>query len=205
MPGGNRRRQRGLIVHHGALAADETVTRAGMLITSPARTAYDLARRRSRVDGVIAIDAVCRYGKIDPTDILRIAQRYPGARGCARLPGLVALADRRAQSPMETRVRLALHDGGLPPPALQHPAGPYLLDLSYPDALLAIEYNGGHHRTAEQALHDLDREAYLVAHGWRVVRIPARDVLGRPDAVADRVRYELAARGAVTTAPGPRR
>lgn len=194
VPGGNRRAQPGLVVHRGALAADETMLRAGMLVTTPARTGYDLARRVPRIEAVAAIDALTHHGKIDPACVLEIAARYPGARGYRRLAGLVALADRRAQSPMETRLRLALHDGGLPPPVLQHPVGPYFLDLSYPDLLLAIEYNGGHHRTAEQALYDLDREAYVVARGWHVVRLPARDVLGRPDVVADRIRYERAAR-----------
>ncbi|MBW0102815.1 DUF559 domain-containing protein [Pseudonocardia sp. KRD291] len=194
VPGGNRRAQSGLIVHRGALAEDEPVFRAGMLVTSPARTACDLARRLPRIDAVAAIDALAFHGEFDPARVLEIAARHPGARGSRRLGALVALADRRSQSPMETRLRLALHDGGLPPPTLQHPVGPYFLDLCYPDLLLAIEYNGGHHRTAEQALYDLDREAYVVRNGWHVVRLPARDVLGRPDVVADRVRYERAIR-----------
>ncbi|WP_165438241.1 DUF559 domain-containing protein [Pseudonocardia sediminis] len=194
VPGGNRRSQAGLVVHRGALAEDETVYRAGMLVTSPARAAYDLARRSPRIEAVAAIDALSFHGDIDPMRVLEIAARYPGARGIRGLADLVALADRRAQSPMETRLRLALHDGGLPAPTLQHPVGPYFLDLCYPDLLLAIEYNGGHHREADQALYDLDREAYVVRHGWHVVRLPARDVLGRPDVVADRVRYERAVR-----------
>lgn len=194
VPGGHRRMQSGLVVHRGALAADETVFRAGMLVTTPARTAHDLGRRLPRIEAVAAIDALTFHGGIEPSGVLEIAARHPGARGCRRLAERVALADRRAQSPMETRLRLALHDGGLPPPTLQHPVGPYFLDLCYPDLLLAIEYNGGHHRTAEQALHDLDREAYVVRHGWHVLRLPARDVLGRPDVVADRVRRERAVR-----------
>lgn len=194
VPGGNRRPQSGLVVHRGVVAADETLFRRGMSVTTPARAAYDLARRLPRVEAVAAIDALAFHGMIEPARVLEIAARYPGARGCRRLADLVALADRRAQSPMETRLRLALHDGGLPAPTLQHPVGPYFLDLCYPDLLLAIEYNGGHHRTAEQALHDLDREAYVVRHGWHVLRLPAREVLGRPDVVADRVRHERAAR-----------
>ncbi|MET0189931.1 MAG: DUF559 domain-containing protein [Pseudonocardia sediminis] len=200
VPGGNRRAQAGLVVHRGVLAEDETMFRAGMLVTSPARAAYDLGRRLPRIEAVAAIDALCFHSRIDPVRVLDIAARHPGARGARRLADLVALADRRSQSPMETRLRLALHDGGLPAPTLQHPVGLYFLDLCYPDLLLAIEYNGGHHRTADQALHDLDREAYVVRHGWHVVRLPARDVLGRPDVVADRVRYErtVRARSSVT-------
>jgi hypothetical protein len=53
---------------------------------------------------------------------------------------VLALVDRRAESPMESRVRMALYLGGLPPPAVQHPVVArgtrYHLDLAYPDAFL---------------------------------------------------------------------
>jgi hypothetical protein len=39
---------------------------------------------------------------------------------------------------METRIRLAVVGDGLPVPVLQHPVGPYLLDLAYPSILLAL-------------------------------------------------------------------
>ena len=48
---------------------------------------------------------------------------------------------------METRIRIAIVDGGLPCPELQHPVGRYRLDLAYPHAKLGIEFDGAHHRT----------------------------------------------------------
>lgn len=38
---------------------------------------------------------------------------------------------------------------------------------------------------------DLDREAHLGRLGWYVLRFPARDLLLRPERVADRVRERL--------------
>jgi very-short-patch-repair endonuclease len=103
----------------------------------------------------------------------------------------VALADRRSDSPMETRIRLALRFGGLPLPELQHPVGPYALDLAYPAVRIAVEYNGRDHLDPDRALRDLDREAYLTAAGWTVLRFGAYLVLRRPDRVAARVRARL--------------
>ena len=74
---------------------------------------------------------------------------------------VVRLVNPMADSPMETRIRFALVQAGLPCPVLQHPVGPYLLDLAYPDLKLAIEYDGREHLIPERALHDLHRQAYL--------------------------------------------
>ena len=92
---------------------------------------------------------------------------------------------------METRIRLALVLAGLPAPVLQHPVGPYRLDLAYPDRMLGIEYDGREHLTPGRALRDLTRERYLGRSGWDVVRFPAREVLSAPDAIAARVRLAL--------------
>jgi very-short-patch-repair endonuclease len=51
---------------------------------------------------------------------------------------------------METRIRLVIVFAGLPVPVLQHPVGPYLLDMAYPAIRLAVEYDGQTHRTQER-------------------------------------------------------
>lgn len=206
---GSRRGQPRLLVHRGGVLPGEIVTgvripdpvRKGrfltgrtVTVTSALRTAFDLARREERIEAVIALDALARVGGFRPADVLDLAARHPGVRGVTRLPDLVALANPLAESAMETRVRLALHDGGLPPPVLQHPVGRFRIDLAYPELLLGIEYDGAHHRTAEQARDDLERQAFLAARGWRILRPVARDVFRAPAVLADRVRAELVER-----------
>jgi hypothetical protein len=66
---------------------------------------------------------------------------------------------------METRIRLVIVFAGLPVPVLQHPVGPYLLDMAYPAIRLAVEYDGQTHRTQKRALRDLTRQAYLSGKG----------------------------------------
>lgn len=191
LPRGRMRPRPELLVHQGVLCTDEIAVVDGVWVTSPVRTAYDLARRDPYVEAVVALDALSHRHGFAPAQILEAARRHLGARGSAQLDEVVRLASPLAESPMETRIRLAIVLGGLPPPVLQHPVGPYRLDLAYPGIRLAMEYDGAEHRTQERAHRDLDRQAYLSDAGWRVLRFRDRDVLRRPWTVGARVRAEL--------------
>ncbi len=189
VPFGRTRSREGLVVRTDLLATDEVTAVAGVPVTTPWRTAYDLARRLPPVEAVVAVDALARAFAFPPSALLTVGE--PGARGSRRLPGVVHRADARAESPMETRIRLAIADAGLPVPVLQHPVGPYRLDLAYPAVRLGIEYDGRAHLTPARARRDLDRQAYLTARGWTVLRFPASDVLRGPRTVAAQVRGAL--------------
>jgi hypothetical protein len=87
-----------------------------------------------------------------------------GARGCRRLASVVALSDPRAESPMETRLRVGLVGAGLAVPEVQYPIvdehGFTLarVDLAYPAARLAVEYDGALHFDRRRAELDRRRE-----------------------------------------------
>ncbi|MCH6167841.1 DUF559 domain-containing protein [Pseudonocardia alaniniphila] len=183
----------GLRVRRDRLAFDEiTVLPDGIVVTTPLRTAYDLARRSPLVDAVVAVDALANVHGFAPADLVPFGSRHLGARGSTQLPTVVAMADPRAESPMETRIRFAIRAAGLPAPVLQHPVGPYRLDMAYPTIRLAVEYDGRDHLTPERALRDLDRQAYLTRCGWDVLRFRAVEVMLRPWSVAATVRRALA-------------
>lgn len=190
-PGCRQRSVAGLLVRRDRLRRDEVRRWRGLPVTTPGRTAYDLARRLPLVEGVVAVDALARVHEFDPRVVLAFAREHLGARGTARLEEVVGLADPLADSPMETRIRLALITGGLPRPVLQHPVGPYLLDLAYPAVDLAVEYDGREHLTQDRAARDLDRQARLTAAGWRVLRFRAATVLGNPAAIPRAVHRHL--------------
>nr|WP_295466770.1 DUF559 domain-containing protein [Mesorhizobium sp.] len=52
-----------------------------------------------------------------------------------------------------------------------------MLDFYHAEGKLAVEVDGAHHDVPEQMNHDLRRDGWLAAHGVRVIRIAARDVL----------------------------
>lgn len=169
-----------------------------MRLTTPACTAAHLARwAPTLTEAVVAVDALSyRYG-LDPATAVK---GPPGARQVGRLPDVIRLAEPVSESPMETRIRLAVVFAGLPLPVSQHPvvvAGrSFRLDLAYPEMMLAIEYNGREHLTPERADADLVREQLIVEAGWPVVRFRAGVVLGSPSTVAAVVAAERRARGA---------
>ena len=102
---------------------------------------------------------------------------------------MLETVDAGAQSPQETYLRLDLIDAGFPRPTTQIPvARPcgrwYYLDMGWPDIMVAVEYDGEHHRTSRSAYFtDVERQDYLISTGWIVVRVLAdhhrADVIAR--------------------------
>ena len=143
-----------------------------------------------------AVDALVHHRSIDPGDVVVLRHRRLGARNAAAVAEVLGLVDGRAESPMESRARLALVLSDLPPPAVQHPVivggRRYYLDLAYPQARLAIEYDGEDHRTRQRARRDLEREAALTSAGWHVLRFDAWVVLFHPERIVAAVRAKPA-------------
>jgi very-short-patch-repair endonuclease len=184
-------------VHRDRLDPDEVRWVGTTAVTTAARTAFDLARwAPSLTERVVAVDTLGFCRNVTVEEIVTLRHRHLGARGNGELADVLRLSDGRAESPMESRMRMALVLGGLPP-AVQHPvvvAGcRYRLDLAYPEYRLGVEYDGADHRTQRRARLDLIREAALTAAGWRIRRFDADTVLFRPDWIAAAVRAELAA------------
>jgi hypothetical protein len=186
-------------VHRVRLPPDEVTCANATRITTPARTAFDLARwTPSLMERVAAVDALAYHCAIDLDAVRALRNRHLGVHRGSLVAEVLALADGRSESPMESRTRMALHLGGLPAPTVQHPVVArgvrYHLDLAYPHALLGIEYDGADHRGQPRARRDLVREAALTELGWKILRFDADVVLFRPDRVAAVTRAELAAR-----------
>jgi very-short-patch-repair endonuclease len=69
----------------------------------------------------------------------------------------------------------------------QHAVGPYVLDFYCPKARLAIELDGISHDTGDQPQRDIERDAWLEAHGIAVIRITSAEWRSGMDEVADAV------------------
>jgi very-short-patch-repair endonuclease len=181
------RRHPGLRAFRARVSPADRWCVGGCLVTSPERTAWDLARRLGLVEAVVAVDAL-GHGRFDPEALLGRRVREPGARGCRRLDRVVELADPRAESPMETRLRLLIVLAGLPRPEVQYPlpeAG-VRFDLAYPEPKLAIEYDGGDH----DDLLDRRRDVRTGRLGWYTARFTKHD-LAQPAATIAAVRALL--------------
>jgi hypothetical protein len=196
-PSRHRHAPPGMIVRQDSLADDEHRLYRGVRLTTPLRTAYDLARRLGTVDAVVALDALAGRFGFKPDELLTLSARYPRARGRRGIPKIVMLAEPLAGSPMETRLRLLLEWAGLPRPAVEYGIPDRRahivahVDLAYPDQHIAIEYESEEHFTRERGMRDVYRYTRLQDLGWRVYRYRARDILGEPDRVVAELRRAL--------------
>jgi very-short-patch-repair endonuclease len=98
---------------------------------------------------------------------------------------------------MESEARLAMYDGGLPPPVLQyeivdHYGQVWRVDFAWPDQRLAVEYDGFEWHSSPEALRrDRQKRAALTEMGWRVLSIVGDDVRRQPWVMNGRIRREL--------------
>lgn len=190
-------RRAGAFVRRAALAGEEITLRRGLPVTSALRTVVDLGGRNPLTEGVVAADMFLHAGLVTVAELRDHVANHPGAAGIARLRRVADLSEPKAESAMETRLRLLLVIAGLPRPeaqvSIRDDQGRFLgrPDLLYRIERLAIEYDGGNHR--DRLADDNRRQNGLIGAGVRVLRFTAADVYGAPDAVVNQVRHGLVA------------
>jgi hypothetical protein len=189
-----------LSICRAALAGGDVRRFGGLPVTSPLRTAYDLARGPDLTEAVVGVDALL-YRRLVKVELLQAYTqdrlRWPGS---AQVRRVLVLARTEVESPMESRLRLLLVLAGLPCPILQHEVydrhGRFVarLDLAYRGHRLGVEYDGDHHRDRATFGRDAVRLNALRAVGWTVLRFTADDVLRHPERVVAQVRAALGQR-----------
>ncbi len=154
----------------------------GVRVTTPLRTAADLACKLPRRQAVAAGDALMRRHGFTTADLVDLLERrYRRRRGVRRARESAPIMNPAAESQAESWVRVVMHDHGLPPPVLQHwvavdGVSTYRLDLAYPHAKVAIEYNGEEfHSSPADREADRIRLEWLRAHGWTVIVLTKDD------------------------------
>lgn len=193
----NPRPPGGVLTRRCALLDGETQTIEGRTVTTPERTAFDIGRGGAVHSAVVRLDALARATGFKVDDVLGIAKSHPRAPGVRRLETALELVDAGAESPRESYLRLLLIDAGFPRPRTQIPVlgvdgvPVAYLDLGWEEHMVAVEYDGDHHRTdRRQYVKDIRRLEMLERMGWIIVRVVAED---HPADIIRRVRRALAA------------
>ncbi|AMM32681.1 hypothetical protein SA2016_2008 [Sinomonas atrocyanea] len=198
-----RVRRAGVVGHHvRVLPGEVQVHEEGIRLSSPARTWLDLGHLLGHAALVAVGDQLIReprpeferrtrpYATKRQLDLmLRGHRRMKGVGKCRE-----ALRDMRvgADSVPESLLRLSLLAYNFPEPELQirlhdYDPGSFSADMGYRAYRIAIQYDGGHHRSEAQRLSDARRDAAFRAAGWTVIVVTAEDL--RDDFA--RVRGEL--------------
>ncbi|HEU4946923.1 MAG TPA: type IV toxin-antitoxin system AbiEi family antitoxin domain-containing protein [Kribbella sp.] len=181
--------------HNGLLAADDLCEVEGLLVTTPARAAFEFACTTGFESAVVSFDAVLAAGAMTPADgdrLLAATAFWPGsptARAARRF------ATGLSESVGESRLRVLMANHGLPPPALQvelaDPTGTFArVDFYFPENRTVVEFDGLVKYAAggaEVLAREKVREDRLRALGLQVVRITWSD-LSDPAVVVGRIR-----------------
>ena len=171
----NGREFRGLRVRRLQIDDDEYTVLGGTLVTTLARTAIDLGRFNARDDAVAALDSMVRRHPGLLEDVRSALRKWERHWGIGKAITALKLVDPLSESPWETLLRLVFVDEGFHGFVLQHRVmgGRYRLDAAWPHLKIAAEYDGEHHRGAEQHARDLERWNRLRAAGWVVITVTA--------------------------------
>ncbi|MGO9381594.1 MAG: endonuclease domain-containing protein [Mycobacterium sp.] len=185
----NARPPRGVRTYDVRLVPAEVEVVGGVPVTTPERTAFDIGRREAMGVAIVHLDALMRVTGTKVNEVLEVADQHRGARGLRQLETALQSVDPGSQSPKETWLRLLLIRAGLPRPTTQIPvvtagAQMYYLDMGWEDIMVAIEYDGEHHRLDRwQYTRDIRRREVLDRLGWIVIRVttsdPPADIIGR--------------------------
>jgi hypothetical protein len=112
------RSQLDVVRHCLGLEAVQPVDVEGVLVTSPARTAFDIALVRPFADAVVVADAALRHPGAG-AELASLVAWYERGRGHARLGRVAAFADPLGETPGESWSRVRMAELGFAAPLLQ--------------------------------------------------------------------------------------
>lgn len=166
----------------------------GCRVTSAARTVVDVARTAPRADALVIADAALST-VTTAAELQAVLAFEAGWRGIGAAAWVVAHADGRAESPLETLGRLTFVEHGLPLPIsnawIDTARGRYRVDHLLPDRWLVFEGDGSlkydnrldagrvvaDQREREWLLRELGLE--VVRYGWELARYDRNELAAR--------------------------
>jgi very-short-patch-repair endonuclease len=176
----SRERGRGFILHRSRLIhPEDRALIHNIPVTSLARTIVDCADvlPERRLGDVVHESEV--RGLFDLAQVERVLARLPGRKGRHKLTRVLsAYKDVQpfTRSRAERLVFGMCNQHGLPTPRVNTWVGSHEVDFFWPEAGLALEFDGGAvHRTTKAFYDDRKRDRFLASQGIHVVRATDRD------------------------------
>ncbi|MFC5060947.1 hypothetical protein [Actinomycetospora atypica] len=154
---GGRRTSPGLRLHRVDLPDEEVAPRrSGVRCTTPARTAFDLARWLPRGEAVVAIDALAARTGLPLDDVRAIVAAHPGQRDVLAVEPVLVQVDPRSRGAAQSRRRVRLLARGVPVPRVDQRLldadGARVADLplAWPEARTGLTAQPGTARRARE-------------------------------------------------------
>jgi very-short-patch-repair endonuclease len=171
IPASSGRRRPGIAIHRSlTLAPDQVTVRRRVPVTTVPRTLADMKR---------ALPPRLHAAAVRRAEIARLDTGEDGDE-----PDSLSRFERRLVALCRRR--------RLPLPAGQQIIGPYTVDFLWPDARLVVEMDDYRTHGVRSAFEsDRERDAWLVANGYRVIRLTWRQLTFDPARVARTLRQAL--------------
>jgi len=176
----------GVRLHRADLRPHHVLWHRGVRVTSPLRTALDIARHESLEEAVAIVDAFFRARLLRYDDFQQAAALSAGP-GRLRIQTVASLVDPDSGSILESLARVLLWRNGMLPPESQyplvHPATGWRgrLDFAWPELCVALECDGYEWHAGRDAFQgDRRRWSTLNRMDWKSGVVTWFDVTADP-------------------------
>jgi very-short-patch-repair endonuclease len=184
----------GLCVHLTKLLAPDDLQRhRGIRVTSPVRTAYDLAAQLPYPRLRRAVRQAASLHLLNVETMARALPRLGRRRGARKIRRILAEGPAPTRSVLEDVVLDLIREAGLEPPdvnnAMRIGSRCFVPDFRWPKRRLVVEADGApwhEHKLARE--DDAERQALLEANGDRVLRVTWEQALRRRSQSVARIR-----------------
>jgi hypothetical protein len=192
-PGRSRSARPGTCLHWAQLPDEHITVQHGMRVTTVARTVIDLARTAEFRAGVVTADSGLHQKLVTKAELESVLAGCERRRGIQRATDVVAFADMRAESVLESIARVVFRDCGLPTPDLQVWAGGAeavgRVDFLWRRQRTVAEVDGlMKYAIPGRAVLQLERDKRLRDAGYEVVHLSWHEVTENPAYVATAIR-----------------
>lgn len=190
------RRREGAWIHRGRLHAEDRTERAGIPVTTVARTLFDYAEVETFQRLEQAWEEADRLKQLRLPEIERVCERGHGRRALKPIRRLLAAAKGPAEgrSPLEQRFHDFCREHRLPDPVRNVHVLDHEVDALWPSAKLVVELDSwefhGHRAAFER---DRARDPKLLLAGYRTVRVTHRRLDREANQLAAEIRQLLRA------------
>lgn len=201
VPQGVCTRDMPVIAHRERVPEADRVEVEGVRVTTPVRTAADVAARAPSVFMATArLDAFLSRELVTRGDLVRATHRPRSQRQLRQLRTALRYSSELSQSPAESWTRVLVLEALLPPPVPQCPVvtdeGVFHADLGWPEERVALEYDSlEFHSSTVARASDRVRYAAMRARDWEVISARVHDLQLRPGRLLRRILHTLTRQG----------
>ena len=193
---------RGALIRVATVPDDQVTEVFGMPVTTVPRTVMDIARTTGFMEGVVAADSALRSHTAIKVEFAVVLETCAQWRGVVRARRVIAFADMRAESALESVARVRFAQFKIPPPALQANISGKRgfigrADFCWHQYRTIAEADGAlkyEERGSERARAQLARDERFHDAGWETCHFTWREIYHEPEATIGRLRRAFARR-----------